>query len=202
MLSALPRLGPTETIIDSELRAFTGGKPSLLSLTGRSQLPGLISRVLGPDGPEDSGKLVGKGGGGAIVASTSLQVERPGSQAVRFARAFRGKQDGSGAVDEQGSKVGIAPLRDGTEVTGASAGELPGDQTEEACEASARWEPRGITHKGEHGGSSEQSDAGDREETLCRGEVLGHRGELAFNLAVRVAIQAERRRWRAASECW
>src|SRR5438105_9055021 len=83
MLSAFPRVGPTETIID----ALGGWEREGSSSVCSSSSPGLgrvrlVERAFGPDGPCDSGDLVGQSHRGAVVAPALFDRQSPGLEPV------------------------------------------------------------------------------------------------------------------------
>ena len=82
-----------------------------------------------PGSPDDACELVGEGDGGLVVAAPFLQVERPESEPIDCgSSALRGScgyQHGSGAMDEQGSKIWIALLADAPEASAFARRELP-----------------------------------------------------------------------------
>ena len=124
MLSAFPRVGPTETIIEA-LEWERALSDRLRSRAGESR-PGLIEGALGPDGPGDAGELVGQSRRGAVVAATLMEVQSPGVKPVGTSFSSGGEKNGSGAVDQECPEVGVAAFVDSAEVLSVAAGVLPG----------------------------------------------------------------------------
>ena len=119
MLSAFPRVGPTETIIEALEweRAFSDRSRRR---AGESR-PGLIESALGPDGPGDAGKLVGQSCRGAVVAATLMECESPRVEPVGMSFSPGSKKDGSDAVDQERPEIRVAPLVDRSEVLPVAA---------------------------------------------------------------------------------
>jgi hypothetical protein len=72
-----------------------------------------------PDGPDDTGHLVGHGDGGLVDVSLGEFV-RPLPQTIRLLGAGVEK-DGAGTVDEEGAQVAVTALGDATQVSSRTA---------------------------------------------------------------------------------
>ena len=112
MLSARPHAGPT----GSHPREFAvrekGSGRDLLD--PRDPLEGTL---VAPDTPSDSSDAIGEGDGGDVVAAGPLGSDGPGLESVRLGDAVRGKESGTGVVDEEHASVGVAALGDATHAT-------------------------------------------------------------------------------------
>ena len=82
-----------------------------------SDLPyGFEGAVSFPNGPGDSSEFVGESDGGLVVSSYALTFECPRSESIRVIDVFGSPEDGSGAVNEEHTEIGIASLGDTAEM--------------------------------------------------------------------------------------
>ena len=172
MLSACPRVGPTEAIIESFSTRSQEGF-DFLSLIAGAQAPGFVDSLLRPDGPGDACELVCQGGGGTVVTSAFLDFEGPGLKPVRGLGAFGGQEYGPSSVDQEGTQVGVAAFGDCAQMAVVTAGEFLRDQAEEGSESPARAETGGGADKAEQSRRRQKADAGDGLETFGRRDFFG-----------------------------
>jgi len=82
-----------------------------------SDLPhGFEEAVTFPNGPGDPCELVGESEGGFVVSSRALTLKCPRSEPIRVIDVLCGPQNGPGAVKEEHTEIGIAPLGDTAEM--------------------------------------------------------------------------------------
>ena len=182
MLSACPRVGPTEAIIDAlervkeEPSSVPGSRPGV-------SRAGLVEGAFGPDGPGDAGELVGQRRGGAIVAPALVETKGPGLETIGMASFVRGEEDGPGAVDQERAQVGVSTFVDRPEAVVVAARVLSGCQAEIACVGAAGAEAVGGADESEHGRGGDDADAGHRDKRLCSVGV----GEQGLELSIEIA---------------
>src|SRR5690606_27700365 len=108
-------------------------------LTLKRLLRGLVADVVGVeggavvvDGPESTGELVGQCHGGLVVALALGKFQCPGLEWIQWlagALSHQGRaQDGSAAVNEQSTQVGVASFGDAAQSSLVSGGTLTRDQ--------------------------------------------------------------------------
>jgi hypothetical protein len=69
----------------------------------------LVASGVVPDGPSDSGEIVGESDGGLVVAASGLDAERPGDDAVGLWLLLRRPEDGVRSVNQELARGGAAP---------------------------------------------------------------------------------------------
>jgi hypothetical protein len=89
-----------------------------------------------PDGPGDSGELVGESDSGLVVAACGFASEGPGSESV-WGSALGGMKDGASTMDEERSQVDVAASGDRAKAAPLTGGSLSGCEAEIAGEVSS-----------------------------------------------------------------
>ena len=111
-LSACPRAGQSRCAILPLSRCSRG----LVHRSISDLLYGLEYAVSFPNGPRDSSELVCESDGRLVVPTCALTFESPGSKSIRMIDVLCSPEDGSGAMNEEHSEIGIAPFGDTAEV--------------------------------------------------------------------------------------
>ena len=162
----------------SSLISFLGCSVVVAPLCGHGERH--EGTVVSPDGPGDAGQLVGESDGGLVVAEPSLESEGPGSESVVGGGFLGVAEDGTCAVDEQHSEVGVTALGDSAQTSAQTAGVFSRGETQEAGEVTSRREAPDVSQESDQGGGDHQADARDRPQALDRGDLLGQGFELSL----------------------
>src|SRR5206468_2606961 len=133
-----------------------------------------VAAVL-PGGPGDAGELVGQGDRCLVVSNASLELERPGPEAIVFLRLLSVAENGPRSVDQEHTDVGVSALGDATEPALHPARVFPGGEPEVAREVAAGGETVNVADEGNEGGGDQEPNPRNRPQQIHHGGLLRDR---------------------------
>jgi hypothetical protein len=134
-----------------------------------------------PDRPDDASEFIGQSHSGNIMAALFLKCKSPNTEPVGGFGFLGMREDRTGTMDQEHSKIHISPLGDVTETPVKSAGISPGSEAEEAGEVTGCGKSIHITDKSNESSGRQQTDPGDRAEALIDGIVFRKMFQLPFD---------------------